>query len=176
MTNSKNNVNVSQDMSVWKLWQNVFSKGATQDLLFYVIFLWCDVDTFPIKRGCLCYYPLNLGVLGLWLNDIMWLPRLDHKRYSFRLLLLRCFLLESSHCTMRKWKGCMWEIWPIASAETPADYQFWLPDIWVNKHSDNCSPQLLSQSSQVKLQALWGRNKLWPVCLVCVPETQNLWA
>lgn len=64
MPNSKNNVHVSWHLSIWKLWQIVFSKVTTQDVPSYMLLLWCDVDPLPIERGWLCYYPLSLGGPG----------------------------------------------------------------------------------------------------------------
>ena len=117
------------------------------------LFPWFSYDVMLIffqLRGDV--YVITPWILVAWdcgRSDILWLPRLGHKRYNFHLLLLRC--LESHHHTVRKWRGHKWVIQPIASAEIPADYQPWLPDIWVNKHSDDSSPQLLSHSKPSNL-------------------------
>ena len=149
-------------------------------ILFYTL-LQCDIASsllsvvgFPsLGYGWVCDYRGR---------DAVWFPRLNQKKRTLLLpasLSWECLPLEFGHYAVRKPRvvhadrphreACV-----ERNQGPPLKSQHQLSAMWVNEPSDGSCLQALSIS--LEPQTSQGRDKLSPLCPVCIYDPQNLWS
>ena len=128
---------------------------------------------FPTEYGWVCDYRGS---------DAVWLPRLNQKKediasacisllgtLALGVLTLCCEKAQGSPCRDHtEWPG--WR----GNKGPPLNSQRQLSDAWVNEPSGGS--RLLPSSISLEPQTSQGRDKLSPLCPICIYNPQNLWS